>query len=197
MSADNVLALQTRDSFGTGAARACRRAGMVPGVVYGANKDPQGIAVDPKTLGREFSKPGFFARVFQLDINGTKEQALVKDVQLDPVTDTPTHIDFMRVTKGTKVHVHVPLYFINEDKAPALKRGGVLNIVHHRLEVVAPAESMPTSFTIDLAALDLSKGVYITDLNLEKGVVAAHPERDNTLATVVMPKGEADAKDAD
>ena len=196
MSAENVLTLEKRDSFGTGAARACRRAGMVPGVLYGATKEPQGIAIDPKTLGREFSKAGFFARVFQLDIEGAKEQALVKDVQLDPVTDVPTHIDFMRVTKGTKVHVHVPLRFINDDKAAALKQGGVLNIVHHRLEVIAPAESMPTSFIIDLAVMDLSKGIHISDLKLESGVVAAHPERDNTLATVVMPKADADAKDA-
>lgn len=197
MSTENVLTLQKRDSFGTGAARACRNAGMVPGVLYGAKKEPQGISIDPKTLGREFAKSGFFARVFQLDIDGVKEQALAKDVQLDPVTDIPTHIDFMRVTKGTKVHVHVPIQFINEDKAPALKQGGVLNIVHHRLEVIAPAESMPTSFTVDLAALDLSKGVHISDLKLAQGVVAAHGERDNTLATVVMPKGGSDEKDAE
>ncbi len=194
MGGKETLAVKKRDVFGTGAARACRRAGMVPGIVYGASKNPEGIALDPKTLAKELHKPGFFSRIFHLDVDGHKEQALVKDIQLHPVTDAPLHIDFMRVTKGTKVHVHIPLYFINEDKAPAIKRGGVLNIVHHSLEIIAAADAVPESFTIDLSVLDLSKGVHLSDIEMPAGVVAAHAARDNTLATVVMPKGDAEAK---
>lgn len=190
MSTQATLVVEKREGFGTGAARACRRAGKVPGIVYGEKKDSEGISVDPKTLFAEFQKPSFFTTVYTLDLAGKKEQVLVKDIQLHPVTDTPMHIDFMRVSKGTKIRVHVPINFINEDKAPALKRGGVLNIVHHTLEVSTPVDVVPESFTIDLSVLDLSKGIHISDLQMPAGVAAVHPERDNTLATVVMPKAD-------
>ncbi len=190
MSAQETLAMKKRDAFGTGAARECRRSGMVPGIIYGADKAPEGIAVDPKTLSKELHKSGFFSRVFHLDIDGHKQQALVKDIQLHPVTDMPLHVDFMRVVKGTKIRVSIPIHFINEDKAPLLKRGGVLNIVRHSLEITAPADAMPESFTVDLSALDLSKGIHLSDLTMTSGVAAAYPARDNTLATVVMPKEE-------
>lgn len=190
MAAQQALQLTKRDGSGTGAARACRRQGMVPGVVYGANQSPQSISIDPKTLIREMNTPGFFSRVVHLDIEGSKEQALVKDLQVHPVTDMPMHIDFMRVAKGSKITVHVPIKFINEDKSSELKRGGVLNVVHHSLEVICPVDSVPESFTVDLATTDISKGIHIAELKLPKDVKAAHGERDNTIATVVMPKAE-------
>ncbi|MBX9977014.1 MAG: 50S ribosomal protein L25/general stress protein Ctc [Alphaproteobacteria bacterium] len=193
MSGQETLSIKKRNDFGTGAARSCRNAGMVPGVLYGANKAPEGIAIDPKVLSKELHRPGFFSRLFHLDIEGQKEQVIVKDVQLHAVTDNPLHVDFMRVTKGTKIHVHLPLHFINEDKAPALKRGGILNIVHHSLEIVASPDAVPESLNIDLSAMDISKGIHLTDIKLPAGVVAAHAERDNTLATVVMPKADKEA----
>ena len=190
MAAQEALQLKKRDGSGTGAARECRRQGMVPGIVYGANQAPQSISIDPKTLIREMHTPGFFSRVIHIDTEGTKEQALVKDVQIHPVTDLPMHIDFMRVAKGSKINVHIPIHFINEDKSAELKRGGVLNVVHHTLEVICPVDSVPESFTVDLGTMDISKGVHIADLKLPSNIKAAHGDRDNTIATVVLPKAE-------
>ena len=193
------LTVEKRDNFGTGAARACRNDGKVPGIVYGAKKDTQGVAIDPKMLMAEIYKPNFFATIYSLDIEGQKEQIIVKDVQIHPVTDYPMHVDFLRIVKGSKVTVSVPVNFINEDKAAVLKRGGVLNIVRHALKITAPVESVPEFFTVDLAIVDLSKGVHLDMLDMPKGVVAAHPKRDYTLATLVTKRmkeeGEEEAKD--
>ncbi len=194
MRAHVTLPVEKRDSFGTGAARACRKNGKVPGVVYGEKRDPEGVAIDPKVLMAEIYKPNFFSTVYDLDIAGKKEQILVKDVQIDPVTDYPVHVDFMRVAKGAKVTVSIPVHFINEDKAPLLKRGGVLNIVRHALEVTAPVESVPESFVVDLSAIDLLKGIHIDLLDMPKGVEPAHPARDHTLATVVTKRVKDDAE---
>lgn len=188
MSTHTTLSVEKRDSTGTGAARACRNSGKVPGIVYGEKRDPQGVAIDPKVLLAEIYKPNFFATIYDLDVEGKKEQILVKDVQIHPVTDYPMHVDFMRVSKGSKITVSVPVNFINEDKAPLIKRGGVLNIVRHALEVSAPVESVPEAFTIDLSEIDLTKGIHIDLLDMPKGVSVVHPKRDYTLATVVTKR---------
>lgn len=197
MKAHTTLAVEKRDSFGTGSARACRKNGKIPGIIYGEKKDPQGFSIDPKLLLGELYKPNFFSTIFEINAGGQKEQILVKDVQIDPVTDYPMHIDFMRVSKDTQITVSIPLHFINEDKAPLLKRGGILNIVRHALEIKAKADAVPESFTVDLASIDLSKGVHLDILTMPVGVAAAHPARDRTLATVVTKKvkeeGEAEA----
>lgn len=195
MSAATTLQAQKRTQAGTGAARATRRAGMVPGIIYGDNKEPQMIAVDPKALAKECQSSGFFSRVFDITLDGKTQQAVAKDVHLHPVTDEPMHVDFQRVNKESKIHVSVPVNFINEDKAPGIKRGGMLNIIFHTLEVICPVQSIPEKLTVDLTGMEANQSIHIAALNLPKGVVAAHPERDNTIATIVAPSGGEEEKE--
>jgi len=143
--------------------------------------------VDPKALMKELTTPGFYSRIYDLSIAGAKEQVLPKAVQLHPVTDRPLHVDFMRVGKGSKLHVHVPIVFLNEDKSPGIKRGGVLNIVHHTLELICPVESIPDRLEIDLTGSEIGHPIHISIIQLPEGVIAAHPERDNTIGTIVAP----------
>jgi large subunit ribosomal protein L25 len=176
-----------RDQSGTGPARAVRRQGLVPGVLYGGNKAPERIALTEKELLAEINSTHFFNRVFQLDINGQKQSAIAKDLQLHPVTDRPLHVDFFRVDKDSKIHVFVPVEFINEDKSPGIKRGGVLNIIAHTLELICPASAIPETLTVDLTGLELGHSLHLDVLTLDKRVSVAHPERDHTLATIVAP----------
>lgn len=186
MTSVDVLIAQARNASGTGAARATRREGLVPGVVYGNNKEPEMIAVDPKVLVKEYHKPGFFSRLYTISVEGKEQHVLAKDIQLHPVTDQPLHVDFQRISKNAKINVNVPVIFINDDKCPGIKRGGMLNVVHHSLEVICPAAAIPEQITVDLAGVGPNQSIHITDIKLPEGVVPAHPERDNTLATIVL-----------
>jgi large subunit ribosomal protein L25 len=186
MTSVDVLMAQHRAAAGTGAARATRREGLVPGIVYGNNKDPEMISLDPKALVKEFHKPGFFSRLYTLSVEGKEQHVLAKDVQLHPVTDQVLHIDFQRISKSSKIHVNIPITFINEEKCPGIKHGGVLNVVHHTLEVICPATSIPEGLIVDLSGVGANEGIHINDLKLPKDVVPAHPERDNTIATIVV-----------
>lgn len=187
MSTAITLNASARTLSGTGGARAVRVSGMVPGIVYGNNKDPEMISMDPKALMTECLQPGFFSRLYSVSIDGKEQEVLAKAVQFHPVTDRPIHVDFMRISKGAKVHVFVPIVFVNEDKAPGIKRGGVLNIVHHNLELICPAQSIPAKLTVDLTGRDINQTIHLESLDLPDGVVAAHPDRDNTIATIVAP----------
>lgn len=190
MSTATTLNASLRTVSGTGAARATRLSGLVPGIIYGNRKDPEMITMDPKVLMGECLQPGFFSRLYSISVDGKEQEVLAKDVQFHPVTDRPLHVDFMRIGKGAKVHVFVPVTFINEDKAPGIKRGGVLNIVHHTLELICPAQSIPEKLIVDLAGCDINQTIHLEALTLPEGVVAAHAERDNTLATIVAPTVE-------
>lgn len=198
MTSVDVLIAQARQAAGTGAARATRREGLVPGVVYGNNKDPEMIAMDPKMLVKEFHKPGFFSRLYTISVDGKEQHVLAKDIQLHPVTDHPLHIDFQRISKNAKINVNIPVIFINDDKCPGIKRGGMLNVVHHSLEVICPAISIPEQLVVDLSGVGPNQAIHIEDLKLPQGVVPAHPERDNTIATIVLAASgeEAAAGDA-
>lgn len=190
MRSNPIISAEYRPETGTGAARAARRAGFVPGVVYGNNQDPETISVNPKDLVREYHRTGFFARLFTLMIDGKEQSVLAKDIQIHPVSDDPVHVDFQRVSEDERINVHVPITFINDDRCPGIKAGGKLNIAHHRLEVVCPVIAIPETFVVDLSGVTAGTGVHIADLNLPEGVVAAHPERDNTLATIVGGSAE-------
>ena len=182
-----TLNASPRTLSGTGGARAVRTSGMVPGIIYGNKKDPEMISIDPKVLMTECLQPGFFSKLYSVSLEGKQQEVLAKAVQFHPVTDRPLHVDFMRVSKDAKVHVFVPITFINEDKAPGIKRGGVLNIVHHNLELICPAQSIPAKLTVDLTGCDINQTIHIESLDLPGGVIAAHPDRDNTIATIVAP----------
>ncbi len=181
------LKAEERQGTGTGVARALRRAGKIPGIIYGGGHDPQPIAVDLKTVSNEISKPGFFSRVYSLEAGKHKLQVIARDIQFHPVTDLPLHVDFQRVTKDSKIHVFVPVEYVNEDKAPGLKLGGMLNIIIHNLEVVCPADAIPSKITIDLAGMNINQSMHLESVELPKGVKAAHAARDYTLVTIVPP----------
>jgi len=187
MSTVTTLNLSPRTLSGTGSARAIRSSGLVPGIIYGNKKAPEMIAIDPQILLTECLQPGFFSKLYSVAIEGKMQEVLAKSVQFHPVTDRPLHVDFMRVSKDAKVHVFVPIIFINDDKAPGIKRGGVLNIVHHTLELVCPAQSIPEKLVVDLTGRDINQTVHLEELDLPEGVAAAHPDRDTTIATIVAP----------
>lgn len=196
MSEVHSLGAQPRARAGKGAARQTRREGRVPGVIYGNKQEPVMISVDPTELTRELHKPGFFATLFDLELEGTKHRVLPRDVQFDPVTDRPIHVDFLRVAADTKVHVNVPVVFLNEAASPGLKRGGVLNIVRHEIELICAADRIPHELTVDLTGLDIGDSIHISAIKLPEDVTPAITDRDFTVATIVAPsaqKGEAEA----
>ncbi len=181
------IAAQPRERAGKGASRAVRRAGRVPGVIYGEKAPPTLIDLDPKTVQAEIDKPGFFTRVFDVEIGGKVQRALARDIQLHPVTDRPEHVDFMRVGATTRIRVGIPVKFINQDKSPGLKRGGVLNVVRHTIEVYCRVDNIPQSFSIDLDGLDIGDSIHISKVKLPEGVKPTITTRDFTIAAVAAP----------
>jgi large subunit ribosomal protein L25 len=186
MSKVVILEAELRDRAGKGAARATRRAGRVPAVIYGDKKEPINISLDPKVLGRELGRGGFFGRLVDIKLGSVSHRTLPRDVQLHPVTDVPLHVDFVRVNASTRIHVRVPVVFDNQDKAPGIKRGGVVNIVSHDVEVICAADSIPDRLHVDLTGYDIGDNVHLSMLTLPDGVVAA-PGDDITLVTIAPP----------
>lgn len=176
-----------RERAGKGAARATRRAGQVPGVVYGAKEPPVLIALDPKELKQRLGQSGFFTRLVDIQLDGKNHRVLPRDVQYHPVTDQPIHVDFMRVSADAKVTVAVPVVFINEGQSPGLKKGGVLNVVRHEVELICPVDSIPHSLTVDLSGKDIGDSIHISHIALPEGVRPTIADRDFTVATVAAP----------
>lgn len=187
MSEVQSMAAERRERAGKGAARATRRAGRIPGVIYGNKQEPVLISIKPRHLQRELQKAGFFATLFDLELDGQRHRVLPRDVQFDPVTDRPLHIDFLRVAADTKVHVEVPVVFVNEELSPGLKRGGVLNVVRHEIELICAADQIPTSITVDLQGLEIGDTVHISMVKLPEGVTPAITDRDFTVASIAAP----------
>jgi large subunit ribosomal protein L25 len=183
------LKAQARDRVGKGAARALRRQGLVPAVIYGDKQPPVGIAISYKDAMQRIYAGGFLSHVLTLDVDGQKHKVIPRDYQLDPVRDFAMHVDFLRVGAGTKLRVDVAVHFINELKSPGLKRGGVLNIVRHTVELVCPPESIPEFVTIDLDGKDIGDSIHISSVTLPEGVAPAIKDRDFTVATIVAPSG--------
>lgn len=183
----DAFRLELRENFGGGAARALRRTSMTPGVIYGAGKENTHISVDPRDIMTGLNTVGFYARLYELKIGQAKERVLVRDVQLHPVTDQPLHIDFLRVAKGAKIHVNIPVHFLNEDNCPAIKQGGILNIVLHSLEVTCSVDAIPEEILIDLEGLEMGDSIHTEGLKIPGNAVMTHPERDITVATLVAP----------
>ena len=183
------IAAQPRERAGKGAARAVRRAGRVPAVIYGEKKPPQLIDLDPKELTMQIQKAGqsFFTRVFDVQLNGGAVRVLPRDVQLHPVTDKPEHVDFMRVGEHTRIRVSIPVEFVNKDRSPGLKRGGVLNVVRHAIEVYCTVDNIPQVITVDLDGLDIGDSVHISKVKLPQGVKPTITTRDFTVAAVAAP----------
>ena len=189
------IAATVRDRAGKGAARATRRSGLVPGVIYGAKQSPVTIAIDPRLIWAELKKPGFTTRLFNVELGAAgTHRCLARDVQFHPVTDQPIHVDFMRVSADQVVHVKVPVHCINHDKAPGIKKGGVLNIEHHEIEVTCSPEHIPSEVTVDLSGFEINHSVHLKDLNLGEGVVPYHLSLEATIISIAPPTvGRADA----
>ena len=187
MAESGALNVQGRDRAGKGAARATRRQGLVPGVIYGDNKDSVLIAMEPRDLLVAMHKPGFATQIFEITVDNKTHRAMAQDVQMDPVRDTPIHVDFRRIGKNTVVTVEVPVQFLNELESPGLKRGGVLNIVRHNIEVRARPDDLPEQFKVDLTGLDIGDSVHISAISMPDGVVPTISDRDFTISTIAPP----------
>ncbi len=187
MAEITTIAAERRERAGKGPARAARRAGRVPGVIYGSKKDPAMVTLDPRELDRELKTGAFLATIYDVQIDQAKERVLPRDVQFDPVTDRPIHVDFLRVSAASSVTVQVPVNFLNEDESPGLKRGGLLNVVRHEIEMICRADAIPSSIDIDLTGLDIGDSVHISMISLPDGVAPSITDRDFTVATVAAP----------
>lgn len=184
-----TLSAESRDRAGKGASRALRNSGRVPAVVYGNNEAPLGVHIEEKLLMKALMTGHFFNSVVMIDVDGKSVRTLPKDVQFHPVTDRPLHADFLRISEHATVTVEVPVHFVDEEKSPGMKRGAVLNIVRHELELVCDAASIPDDVSISLAGLDVGDSIHISAVALPAGVSPAITDRDFTIATLVAPSG--------
>jgi len=189
MSDTLTLPAETRERAGKGASRVLRREGRVPAVVYGNNEDPQSIHVEEKELVRQLGTGHFFNSIVEIEVGGKKVRTLPKDVAFHPVSSRPMHADFLRISKDHKVHVNVPVHFVNQEASPGLKRGGVLNIVRHELDLVCDPERIPDEVAIDVAGLEVGASIHISHVALPAGSASAITDRDFTIATIVAPSG--------
>jgi large subunit ribosomal protein L25 len=189
MSDTLTLPAETRERAGKGASRALRRSGRVPAVVYGAKEEPIGIHVEEKELVRQLGTGHFFNSIVEVEVGGKKVRTLPKDVAFHPVTDRPLHVDFLRVSKDAKVHVNVPVVFANEEASPGLKRGGVLNVVRHDLDLVCSPDKIPDDVVIDVTGLEVGDSIHISNVKLPAGVESGITDRDFTIATIVAHSG--------
>jgi large subunit ribosomal protein L25 len=187
MSDQLTLPAEARDRAGKGASRALRREGRVPAVVYGEKKEPLSIHVEEKLLSKMLHTGHFMNSVVMIDYQGKPHRTLPKAVDFHPVTSRPIHVDFLRIGEHTKVHVAVPVRFDNEEASPGLKRGGVLNVVQHELELVCDAASIPNEIHIALDGLEIGDSIHISEVKLPDGVTPANTDEDFTVATIVAP----------
>jgi len=187
MSDQLTLPAEARDRAGKGASRALRRDGRVPAVIYGEKKEALSIHVEEKLLSKMLSTGHFMNSVVMIDFKGKPQRTLPKAVDFHPVSSRPIHVDFLRIGEHTKVHVAIPMRFDNEEESPGLKRGGVLNVVVHELEIVCDAASIPNEIHVPLDGLEIGDSVHISQVKLPDGVTPANTEEDFTVATIVAP----------
>ncbi len=188
MSEMKQIKAVARDRAGKGAARAVRRQGHVPAVIYGGGEAPQTIALDFNQTKQLIFAGHFLTTVFEIDVDGKTTRAIPRDYQLDPVKDFPLHIDFLRLAAGQDVKVVVPVHVVGQDKSPGLKRGGALQIVEHSVELMVPSDAIPDAIEVSVATLDLGSSLHLSDVDLPQGARPATQEN-VTLVTLVAPSG--------
>jgi large subunit ribosomal protein L25 len=202
MSDNTTISAEQRERVGKGSARAARRAGLVPAVIYGDKKEPVGINLNTREITRIVHQPGIFGRLLDIDVSGQKHTVLTRDIQFHPVTDIILHMDFLRVSGSAKVAVAVPVEFINEDSCPGLRIGGVLNVVRYEVELLCPATAIPEKITVDLDGIKIGDSIHISAIPLPDGVEPTITDRDFTVATIASPGGgvkneDEEGEDAD
>ena len=181
------LKAEARERVGKGSSRELRRNGFIPAVIYGDKQSPLAIALSTNEVTKRIHAGGFMTTVATIDVNGEKIQVLPKDYQLDPVRDFTLHVDFLRVSADSRVTVQVPVHFVNEEKSPGIKVGGVLNIVRHAVELLCPANDIPEFLTVDLTGAKIGDSLHISAVKLPAGVRPVISDRDFTIATIVAP----------
>jgi large subunit ribosomal protein L25 len=191
MSAVRELKAVARERSGKGGARAVRREGRVPAVIYGGGADAVSIALDSNQMRQLIFAGHFLTTIFEMDVDGSRTRVIPRDYQLDPVKDTPLHIDFMRLAAGQTLTVEVPVHFVGQEDSPGLKRGGTLNVVRHTVELIVPSDAIPDAIEASLAGLDITDSLHISAVKLPDGVRSVI-DRDFTLATIAVPAGFKD-----
>ncbi len=201
MSDALTLPAETRERAGKGASRALRREGRIPAVIYGGKEEPTLIHVEQKELVRQLGTGYFMNSIVMVDVAGKSVRTLPKDVAFHPVTDRPTHVDFLRLSKDSKIEVSIPVIFVNEEESPGLKKGGVLNVVRHELELVCESDKIPDQIEIDVTGREVGDSIHISEIALPAGSESAITDRDFTIATLVAPsalkKAEGEGEDGE
>ena len=187
MSDQLKLSAETRDRAGKGASRHLRREGRVPAVIYGDKKDPVAIHLAERELARALGSGHFMTSVVMISAGTETIRTLPKDVQFHPVSDRAIHVDFLRIGEHSSVHVNVPLHFVDEELSPGIKRGGVLSVVHHELELVVDAADIPSEIIVSLSGLEVGESLHLSQITLPAGATAVSHEEDETLATIAAP----------
>ena len=187
MSDQLTISAEPRERAGKGASRALRREGRIPAVIYGDKKEAIAIHVEERALNKLLGTGHFMNSLVQVEVDGKKTRTLPKDVAFDPVTDRPLHVDFFRLAKGAKVQVNIPVVFINEEESPGLKRGGVMNVVRHELDLMCDADHIPDQIEIDVTGLEIGDSIHISSITLPTGAESSITDRDFTIAGVTAP----------
>jgi large subunit ribosomal protein L25 len=181
------LKVEAREGTGKGPAYQARQKGLIPGVIYGGTGTPENVNVDGRTLERHVEAGHFLTTLFLLDQNGVKTRVIPREVQLDPVSDRPVHVDFLRLAEGATVRLDIPVHFNGQDASPGLKRGGVLNIVRHEIALICPADIIPNTIEVDVSNININESIHIKDLSLPEGVKPVIRGRDFTICSIVAP----------
>ena len=199
MAETDVFYCEVRDRTGTGGARESRREGWIPGVLYGGGRGPVAIRLRAKEVGRAYFAGRMKSHLAKIDVPGQDylQPVIAREVQTDPVMGQPIHVDLMRVDEKTRIDVAVPVRFINEEISPGLKRGGVLNIVRHEIELYAPAGAIPEALVFDVGALDIGDTIHISAITLPEGVTPVITDRDFTVATIAAPSAVRSEENAE
>ena len=186
---------EARSQVGKGSARAARRAGLVPAVIYGNKETAVSVTLDANQWRQLMHKPGIFSQLININVNNETHFVLPRDIQQHPVSEEAIHVDFLRVTKNATVAVGIAVEFLNEDKCTGLKLGGVLNIVRSKVELNCPAISIPEKLTVDLEGLNVGHTIHISSIELPEGCTPTITDRDFTVATIAAPRGGLDDAD--
>src|SRR5215475_4917365 len=187
MATTSKVIAKKRDRAGKGGARSSRRDGLIPAVIYGDKQPPLMIAVEPKSIEREMHHEGFFNHRLQIEVDGQGFEVLPRDVQVDPVTDKPLHLDFLRIGPDSIITVQVPVHFKNEANSPGIKRGGVLNVVMHEITVRTKPATIPEYFEVDLTGLEIGHSVHLSALTIPDGVRVVTRDKNATVASIAAP----------
>ena len=201
MSDALTLPAEARERAGKGASRALRREGRVPAVIYGGKEEPTTIHIEEKELVKQLMTGHFMNSIVKIEVGGDTVRTLPKDVSLHPVTDRPTHVDFLRLARDAKVEVQIPVVFANEENSPGLKKGGVLNVVRFELDLVCEADKIPSEIEIDVTGKEVGDSIHISEVKLPEGSESAITDRDFTIATLVAPsalkRSESEAEEGE